>query len=213
MDSIKTIDLWTERYSDHYECVNAAFVDGFENGNCPFDEYKVVKNCNCFITTNCQLNIHNKHQAICFYKEKMPVRLVVLNKDTDVQHCIENALNQYFNEKQLKDIYKEFHIRYTQVDLKEEPIDTERDVNEEIDVGSCDRWKLLYNMLKGSYTEDDTKYGNYTCDKYEFNPNLTIKYKLETDSETFEIDHYCAFVNETKTRIIPIQTHSSLKIQ
>lgn len=27
---IKTIDLWTEQYKNHYECFNGAFVDGFE---------------------------------------------------------------------------------------------------------------------------------------------------------------------------------------
>lgn len=35
-----------------YECFNGAFIDGFENDRIPFDEYKVVKNCNCIITTN-----------------------------------------------------------------------------------------------------------------------------------------------------------------
>ncbi len=32
MKTIKTIDLWTERKENHYECFNGAFVDGFENG-------------------------------------------------------------------------------------------------------------------------------------------------------------------------------------
>ena len=62
------------------------------------------------------------------------------------------------------------------VDLKETPIFNESDVSKEIDVGSCDRWNLLYNMLKGSYTEDNTHYGNYQSDKYEFIPNIEIKY-------------------------------------
>ncbi len=38
MKKITTIDLWTEQYPNHYECFNGAFVDGFENGNIPFDE-------------------------------------------------------------------------------------------------------------------------------------------------------------------------------
>lgn len=46
---IKTIDLWTEQFKNHYECFNGAFVDGFENNNIPFDRYKIVKNCNCII--------------------------------------------------------------------------------------------------------------------------------------------------------------------
>lgn len=94
--------------------------------------------------------------------------------------------------------------------MKEQPILNNADITKEIDTGSCDRWKLLYNMLKGSYTEDDTHYGNYQSDKYEFVPNIIIKYSLETDTEEFIIEHKCAFINEIKTRIIPIQEHSKL---
>ncbi|MCI8446671.1 MAG: hypothetical protein HFH31_04150 [Bacilli bacterium] len=43
MKVIKTVDLWTEQY----ECFNGAFVDGFENNKIAFDEYKIIKNCNC----------------------------------------------------------------------------------------------------------------------------------------------------------------------
>lgn len=80
--------------------------------------------------------------------------------------------------------------------MQEESILNNVNNAKEIDVGSCDRWKLLYNMLKGSYTEDDTPYGNYQSDKYEFVPNLEIKYNLKTDTEIFEIEHNCAFINE-----------------
>lgn len=37
MKVIKTIDLWTEQYENHYECFNGAFIDGFENTKIPFD--------------------------------------------------------------------------------------------------------------------------------------------------------------------------------
>ena len=52
MEIIKTIDLWTEQYDNHYECFNGAFIDGFENNKIPFNKYKIVENCNCIITTN-----------------------------------------------------------------------------------------------------------------------------------------------------------------
>ncbi len=29
MDIIRTIDLWTEQYVNHYDCFNGAFSDGF----------------------------------------------------------------------------------------------------------------------------------------------------------------------------------------
>ena len=39
MNTIKTIDLWTEQHDNHYECFNGAFVDGFENNKAPFNTY------------------------------------------------------------------------------------------------------------------------------------------------------------------------------
>ena len=49
MKTIKSIDLWTEQYENHYECFNGAFVDGFENNKIAFDEYKIIENCNNLI--------------------------------------------------------------------------------------------------------------------------------------------------------------------
>lgn len=212
MNTIKTIDLWTEQHNNHYECFNGAFVDGFENNKVPFDTYKIIKNCNCIITVNnLDINIHNKHNAIIFYKNDIPVRLVVINKDTDIDKCITVALEQHFENFILKDYYVKNNINSSIVDMKEEPICKVTDNTKvETDVGSCDRWKLLYNMLKGSYTESNTSYGNFESDRYEFMPNLFIKYELNTDTEKFEIEHKCAFINTLKTRLIPIQENSPL---
>lgn len=211
MKTIQSIDLWTEQYENHYECFNGAFVDGFEDNKIVFDEYKIIKNCNCIITVSIpNINISNKHNAIVFYKDKNPVRLMVINKNTDIDKCINIALSQYFNDGILQDLYDSIGIKSVTIDMNEKAIYNEVDNTKEIDVGSCDRWKLLYNMLKGSYTESDTQYGNYESDKYEFIPNLHIKYKLTTDNEIFEIEHKCAFINTIKTRIIPIQENSRL---
>lgn len=211
MNCIKTIDLWTEQLENHYECFNGAFVDGFELDYIPFDEYKIIKNCNCFISVEKkEIKISNKHQAIVFYKKKIPVRLFVINKNTNIEKCVEIALSQYFQNITLKEIYEKYHIQKTEVDLKEKPIEKESDYQNQIDVGSCDRWTLLFNMLKGSYTESETSYGNFQNDKYEFLPNLNMKYELQTDKEKFEIEHDCCFINLLKTRIIPIQKNSNL---
>lgn len=211
MRIINSIDLWTEQYKNHYECFNGAFVDGFDKNVKPFNKYKIIKNCNCIITTNMEdINISNKHNAIIFYDNDYPVRLMVINKDTEIENCINVALNQNFDNMKLKDLYKQENIKYSIIDMNEQAISNNKDITKEIDVGSCDRWKLLYNMLKGSYTEDDTPYGNYQSDKYEFVPNIQIKYELKTDTEIFEIKHNCAFINEIKTRIIPIQDNSRL---
>lgn len=214
MEIIKTIDLWTEQHNNHYECFNGAFVDGFESSKIPFDTYKIIKNCNCIITVNNQdINIYNKHNAIIFYKNDTPVRLVVINKDTEIDKCIKVALEQHFENSILKDYYVKHNIKSFIIDMKENPICKVTDNTKvETDVGSCDRWKLLYNMLKGSYTESDTSYGNFESDRYEFIPNLFIKYELTTDTEKFEIEHKCAFINTIKTRLIPIQENSPLTI-
>lgn len=211
MRIINSIDLWTEQYKNHYECFNGAFVDGFYKNIKPFNKYKIIKNCNCIITTNMEdINISNKHNAIIFYDNDNPVRLVVINKDTEIENCINVALNQNFDNMKLKDLYKQENIKSSIIDMKEQVISNNKDITKEIDIGSCDRWKLLYNMLKGSYTEDDTPYGNYQSDKYEFVPNIQIKYELKTDTEIFKIEHNCAFINEIRTRIIPIQDNSRL---
>ena len=52
MNIIRTIDLWTEQNPNHTECFSGAFVDGFENENIPFDSYKIIRNCNCVISSN-----------------------------------------------------------------------------------------------------------------------------------------------------------------
>lgn len=47
-------------------------------------------------------------------------------------------------------------------------------------------------------------------DKYEFIPELYVNYKLTTNTEIFEIEHKCAFINNIKTRLILIQENSTL---
>ena len=211
MNIIKTIDLWIEAKDNHYEGFNGAFVDGFGNGRIAFDRYKVVKNCNCVIEVSVEnIRVKNKHHAIIFYKNNKPVRLMVINKKTNVDKCISVALNQYFDDELLSDLYKKYNIQREDIDLKEEPIFNGNEDKDEIDVGSCDRWSLLYNMLKGFYTEDNSEYGNFANDKYYFMPNLLLHLSLTVENEKFEITHKCAFMNTIETRIIPIQENSSL---
>lgn len=213
MNTIKTIDLWIEPKENQYEGFNGAFVDGFSNGNIAFDKYKVVKNCNCTIEVSSKdIIVNNKHNAIIFYKNNKPVRLYVINKNTDIDKCINIALNQYFEDGLLSDLFNKYNIQREDIDLKEEPIFNGNEDKEEIDVGSCDRWSLLYNMLKGFYTEDDSEYGNFANDKYYFMPNLLVSLKLNVENEQFEITHRCAFINTIKTRLIPIQENSSLTL-
>ena len=66
MKTIKTLDIWTEQYPNHYECFNGAFMDGMDKG-LAYTSIKVVKNCNCIISNNLNLSIGNKHNAVIFY--------------------------------------------------------------------------------------------------------------------------------------------------
>lgn len=214
MDVINTIDLWTEQSDNHIECFSGAFVDGFENGSIPFDSFKVIRNCNCIISSNKDnLNIRNKHNAIVFYKDGVPVRLMVLNENTDIDKCISAALSQTFNNTILRDIYFQLNIKRTDVNLNQQPINNESDPENELDVGSCDRPGLLESMLKGSYTQSDTDFGKNNSDSsYKFIPDIFIQYELMTDSEYFSIEHHCAFINKSMTRIIPLQANSLINI-
>ena len=215
LNVIKTIDLWTEQSDNHIECFGGAFVDGFENGNIPFDSYKVIRNCNCIISSNKDnLNIRNKHNAIVFYKDGVPVRLVVLNQNTDVDKCISAAFSQTLNNAILGDIYSQFNIKRMDVNLNQQPINNESNSENEIDVGSCDRPSLLESMLEGSYTQSDTDYGKSNNDSsYKFIPDISIQYELMTDSEYFSIEHHCAFINKSMTRVIPLQANTLKNIE
>lgn len=215
MNIIRTIDLWTEPNPNNTECFCGAFIDGFDSGEIPFDSYKIVRNCNCIIESNqSNLNISNKHNAIVFYKDNIPVRLVVLNKETDIDKCIEVALNQSFLDKTLKDVFLVHSIKQYDINLNQVAIENNSDKSKEVDVGSCDRMSLLECMLSGSYTESDTEYGKSNSDiNFKFNPNISINYKLITDTECFKIEHSCAYINENNTRIIPLQNNSSLDIE
>ncbi len=213
MSTIKTIDLWIEAKDNHYECFNGAFVDGFGNDNIAFDKYKVVRNCNCIVEVSADnIIIRNKHHAIIFYKKNKPVRLMLINKDTNIEKCISVALNQYFGDGVLSDLFDKLKIKREDIDLKEKPKFNGNEGKEEIDVGSCDRWNLLYTMLKGFYTEDESDYGNFANDKYYFMPSLLVKVSLTVGKENFEITHKCAFINTIETRLIPIQENSSLTL-
>lgn len=177
----------------------------------PFFLIFFYKNCNYAITVKGKnINIRNNHNAIVFYKEENPVRLMVINEKTELDKCINISLNQNFEDSILQDLYNKLNIKTSVVDMKEKPIINGIDAKDELDVGSCDRWNLLKNMLQGLYTETNNAYGNFSSDKYYFIPNLFIKYDLITDREKFEIEHNCTFMNTARTRIIPIQENSPL---
>lgn len=214
MRLVKSIDLWTEPNDNNDECFCGAFSDGFDNGNVPYDEYKIIRNCNCeIICSDSDLNITNKHHAIVFYKDGKPVRLLVINEGTDIDMCLEKALNQRVLDMPLREVLSRLNVKKNSIDLGREHIHNGADYSKEIDVGSCDRESLLSSMLEGSYTESPSELGKSNPDNdYHFEPNIIVSYNLMSDNECFFITHHCAFINKTKTRIIPLQDNSQLII-
>lgn len=204
MELIETIDLWTERGDNMQECFDGAFSDGFGGGDIPFDSFKVVRHCNCTILTwPRSLNIDNKHNAIVFYKDGEPVRLMVINKNTNVDECINKALAQTVNNMRLVDLFDKYAIKASEIDMHEEPIEKEG-IKEEIDVGSSDRASLLKSMIEGSYTEEESSIG--VNKELLFLKDRMVRYFLVTDTEVFRIMHKLAFANKEGTRLIPLQT-------
>lgn len=68
-------------------------------------------------------------------------------------------------------------------------------------------------MFNGSYTKSDTGFGkeNNNTD-FNLDSNIVISYNLLTDNEWFFITHLNAFINDDKSRIIPLQDYSKLNI-
>ncbi len=205
MKTIDTIDLWTEQHPNHYDCFNGAFSDGFESERLPYDSYKLIKNCNCLIENNKNIPIGNKHQAIVFYLKNIPVRLLVADLNTNLEKCVNNALNQQLGKATVKEILNNRNITFSKVDLNEQPKLNAYNGKSEVDIGSCDRLSLLKSMLGGSYTDDQSTYGHFDSTKYFFDKNVSVEYKLKTDNENFDIQHECAFFNDLQTRAIIIQ--------
>lgn len=110
----------------------------------------------------------------------------------------------------MKDLLALKKITRQEIDLKQDSVFNENNLKKEMDIGSCDRLSLLENMLKGSYTESESTFGNFDNNDYEFLPNIEITYSLQTDKEKFSILHKGAFINKTKTRAIIIQQNSSI---
>lgn len=199
----KTIDLWTEAKANQQECFDGAFIDGFTEDITPFDRYKVIRNCICKITSNIDLNISDRECAIIFYKNCVPIRLMVVNAETDVDSCISKALEQNLSGKTLKEIFEERGITETIVNGEVLP-EYSIEKKPEMDIGSCDRVKLLKQMLRGRYTESESEIGNGLENiDYTYDPKVTIDYFLKTDEEIFIIKHLGAYISGE--HMIPIQ--------
>lgn len=148
-----------------------------------------------------------------FYSKGKVVRLVVLEKDTDVLRCVHEALSQKIDNITLDELLSKQKIKEEIVDLREQTILTKSNNKEQMDVGSCDRLPLLKSMLEGSYTESETEYGNSDRSEFKYYADICVNYHLVIDKEIFDISHKGVLINRSKTRVIPIQTSGSITEQ
>ena len=214
MKEINSIDLWTEPTENCQELYDGAFSDGWTGKDIPFDEYRVVRHCNCEISSNDEnLAVGNKHNAIIFYKNGVPVRLAVAFEQTDIDACIERALSQRIGNRTLGEIFAIKGVKRSDIDLQEQPVYNKHNgVKEEISVGSCDRPHLFSQMVKGSWTEESAKYDQVKGDKFSLDNKLKVKYHLNVGDEEFKILHKGALYNSDRTQVIILQLDSKLKI-
>ncbi len=212
MRTIKSIDLWTEQYPNGHEleCIKGAFIDGATNNGILYDSIEIIKNCDCKITNNANLNISNKHNAAIFYKNLLPIRLLVFNYIGDFSKLLEQVFNQKVEQGggySLKNLLDKFNVKITSEHLNG---NLKQSVQEEIDVGSCDNIELLKSMLGGSYSISDIGLGNNANPDFIYNENIDVEYFLETKQNLFNIKHKGAFINTSHTRIIPIQINGTI---
>lgn len=214
MRKINTLDVWTEPDENNMELFNGAFTDGWADGGQPFDSYKVVKHCNCEISSNAEdLVVGNKHNAIIFYLNGKPVRLAVAFEGTDIDACIEKALNQEVNGKKIRDLFTERGIKRTDIDLHETPIYNQYNNSgkREINIGSCDRPRLLNQMVQGSWTEDSNGQEE-SVGNFDLGNRIKVRYHLIVGDEEFDILHKGLFISKDKTQVIILQVGSRLGI-
>lgn len=209
MKTIESIDLWTEQYpkGHEFECIKGAFIDGVSSKIIPYDSIEIIRNCDCKITNNANLNISNKHNAVIFYKNLSPIRLLVFNYIGDLSKLLAEIFNQKIEKHNLKDLLNKFNVKITKEQLNSI---LSQSILEEIDIGSCDNVELLNAMLGGSYSTSDIGFGNNTNPDFVYNKKIKIKYLLKTKSNSFNIKHKGAFINTSQSRIIPIQVNGKI---
>ena len=209
MKTIESIDLWTEQYpiGHEFECIKGAFIDGVSSKTIPYDSIEIIKNCDCTITNNMNLNISNKHNAVIFHKNLKPLRLLVFNYKGSFSKLLDEIFNQKIEEYSLRDLLNKRNVKITNYELNN---NSSQSILEEIDVGSCDSVELLKAMLGGSYSISDTGFGNNSNPDFIYNGKVEVEYSLKTKSNLFNIRHRGAFINISQSRIIPIQINGKI---
>jgi len=126
------------------------------------------------------------------------VRIVFL-RDCDVEQVINIAFEDKClpDNKSINDLVAEGKVKVSVSDLKQ------RTSNERIgrQVGSCDRLRLLVQMLDGAITADGTG-EKIKLENLEFDPTYTLKVKADLKDFIIDVNHKGVFKLSEKRWII-----------
>ena len=223
---IQSIDLWVAVGTNDVRAVKGAFTDDMHIlGECAYDRYKIVKNCNFLAQTcNChsiKVRLRPKQTAVVFYKQNVPVRLLAVDGHTPLQGLINMAMVDRVGRVSLQRIIDERGIKASEIDLKEsarEFIPTSL-YEDELDFFSCNRWSLFKAALTGNITDHDSDEENSDQTKPSqvldlvYYPNVQINYRLRTDTENFDLQHCGMFCNANLSYLVALQVNSPLAPQ
>ncbi len=220
---IQSIDLWIAVGHNDLRAVRGAFTDDMHIlGECAYDRYKIVKNCN-FLPKSCnhhsiQVRLRPKQIAVVFYKKNLPVRLLVTDGGSDIQGMINMAMVDRVGRVSLQRIIDEREITVSEIDLKESPREfiSPSLYEDEIDFFSCNRWSLFQAALSGYITDhaddEENPQPSQTQPPSEFvyYPNAQIEFELQTETETFDLQHSGVFCTSDLTYLVAPQAYSQL---
>lgn len=234
-----TIDLWIEREANDKECFKGAFMDGIcridDHLHHPYNYIRVITNCNCQMYTNDEnVKINNKHRVIIFYKtyhiidgksycrrERIyhkPVRMLVVNNNTNINACLKDVATQKIPEDKYEETMGHFlepwWVKIENIDMEEKPLDFPTIFEDEPNICSCHSEELLESYFEGHYRNDKKDDREQEAQPLNYHPFfsliLFLPLRNQKDLHSFEICHTGAYISDDYKIIIPTQTEADI---
>ncbi len=209
LSKIRSIDLRITQGARDYACYQRAFCEDLIKGKIiPYDHYKIVRNCETVFTNDFGILTPARRLAIVFYRQRIPIRLLVGSKDNNLDQAMKTVFETTVKGRTMRDWLKsELHLHPESVNLGQEG---ETNESEMANIASCHTWSSLQEAIM-DFTGNNPeiswliKKGHFTL-------------RLKTDTEFFNIQHEVALYPKIDRRkkskepksVILIQTHSPL---
>lgn len=184
---INTIDLWSMD-DDAVEILVPAIYDEFECGGQLYNQIKIYENSDISYLSDGK-TVNSYHHTILFLINGKPVRIVFL-RNCDINKTVKEVFDIKClpNNKSVNDLAKQNKVVIDSTDLKQKTGNVIADKQ----YGSCDRLRLLVQMLGGAITADGSgekmKVGNL-----EFDQNFVLVVKADLKEFDVCIKHRGAF--------------------